>query len=1215
MLKKLLFTVTLSLIVTMTFAQSGTLRGKIRDKDTKEPIPFANIIIEAGGKQYGGSTTDFDGNYTIRPIPPGSYDVKATYVGYKPLMITGVRIINDKVEFLDVVMESTTTTLETFEVVEYKVPLIDKDQTSSGRTMTSEEIAKMPARGAASVAITVGGVFSADGEVGSIRGQRSEGTAMYIDGVRVRGSSSLPQAALEQVTVITGGTPAQYGDATGGIINVTTKGPSRDFGAGFELITSQLFDSYNYNLLGFNIQGPLLKSKDPNQTTSLLGFFIAGEATYVKDPRPFSTPTYKVNNDLLSQIKETPYRPTGLGFGTYQNAAYIRQGDLEDLDAKENAQSYGFNISGKIDVRTTQNTNLTFGGSYNWGGGRLWNFTNSLLNSENNGEFNNTTWRVYGRFTQRFPSDKDSRAFVKNIFYSIQADYSKVYNVSQSYYHKDEFFKYGYVGKFTTTKIRSYELGADTSLGYEDIWVHNGYRDIMYDFEPSSMNPGLSSYTSQYYSLYPKNSGLYSNYTLVQAGGGLLNGQTPTSIYSLWANTGTPYGAYSKVDATQIGLIAQGSADIGNHAVVFGFQYEQRIDRGYSVGATALWTLMRQLTNRHIEQRDLANPIPVFDANGIFQDTVNYQRLYDAASQSFFDMNLREKLGLAKNSLDWIDLDNYDPSTFSMDMFSADELLNQGNSYVSYFGYDHTGKPLNRKPTFDDFFTAKDENGNYTRQIGAFEPIYMAGWISDKFAFNDLIFNIGLRVDRYDANQKVLKDPYLLFEAKTVDEVNDLGNHPSNMNGDYVVYVNDVKNPSQIVGYRNGSVWFNADGKEISDPSVLETGSGIAPYLVDPNNKVVNSGAFKDYEPNLSFMPRISFSFPISDEALFFAHYDVLTKRPTDGERLNPVDYYFIYSVGQSAINNPNLKPERTVDYELGFQQKLNNFSSLKFSAYYREIRNLVQVYRYSGAYPVPYISFNNIDFGTVKGMTIDYDLRRISNAWIKASYTMQFADGTGSSATDGINLVRTGQPNLRTTNPLSIDRRHAVSLIVDFRYSEGKKYDGPVITRRIKGTDKVKTIALLENTGFNVTFTGGSGTPYSRQANPTSAILGGGNSLLQGSINGSRLPWQFRMDARIDRDMSFKYGKAEEESKKKRIDMNVYLQILNVLNVKNVMGVYRFTGNPDDDGYLAAAEFQNQIESQNDPQAFRDLYILRVNNPFNYSLPRRIRLGVIVNF
>jgi len=77
----------------------------------------------------------------------------------------------------------------------------------------------------------------------------------------------------------------------------------------------------------------------------------------------------------------------------------------------------------------------------------------------------------------------------------------------------------------------------------------------------------------------------------------------------------------------------------------------------------------------------------------------------------------------------------------------------------------------------------------------------------------------------------------------------------------------------------------------------------------------------------------------------------------------------------------------------------------------------------------------------------------------------------------------------------------------------------------------------------------------------------------------------------------------------------NVYLEVLNVLNAMNIMGVYRATGNPDDDGYLAAAEYQAGIEAQLDPIAYREQYALKVNSPYNYSLPRRIRLGVMLNF
>jgi hypothetical protein len=76
-----------------------------------------------------------------------------------------------------------------------------------------------------------------------------------------------------------------------------------------------------------------------------------------------------------------------------------------------------------------------------------------------------------------------------------------------------------------------------------------------------------------------------------------------------------------------------------------------------------------------------------------------------------------------------------------------------------------------------------------------------------------------------------------------------------------------------------------------------------------------------------------------------------------------------------------------------------------------------------------------------------------------------------------------------------------------------------------------------------------------------------------------------------------------------------VYFQILNVLNTKNVVNVYPYTGNADDDGYLAAPEWQRQINSQIDPQSFRDLYSVYVNNPGNYSTPRQIRFGLMFNF
>ena len=422
-----------------------------------------------------------------------------------------------------------------------------------------------------------------------------------------------------------------------------------------------------------------------------------------------------------------------------------------------------------------------------------------------------------------------------------------------------------------------------------------------------------------------------------------------------------------------------------------------------------------------------------------------------------------------------------------------------------------------------------------------------------------------------------------------------------------MVYVDDFSaNSPTAVGYRNGETWYNAEGLQISDPTILADAAGgkIAPYLQDQNalnNDINVSESFKDYEPEIVFMPRIAFSFPISDEAQFFAHYDVLTQRPPSNNRLEPVDYLFMADKVGALLNNPDLKPEKTIDYELGFAKTLSLSSALKISAFYKEMRDMIQVINTLGAYPAQYLTYGNIDFGTVKGMSINYDLRRTSNVSMTANYTLQFADGTGSSATSGQSLVNTGQPNLRTTIPLSFDQRHSLMASVDYSYGTGKKYNGPILFGR----------KVLQDAGANIIMTAGSGTPYSKQSNITQEAASGINdrSTLEGSLNGSRLPWQFRLSMKLNKNFVINW------TDKKKSNLNVYVQVQNLLDAKNVISVYRATGNPDDDGYLTDAAAQNSINSKNDPDSFRYLYSLAVNNPSNYSLPRMWRAGISIDF
>jgi hypothetical protein len=1149
-------------------------------------------------------------------------------------MYRGIYVSPDKITFQNLELEASTTTLNEIEVVDYKVPLISKDQTTSGGTVTSEEISKMANKSAAAVATTVGGVSTdANGNITSMRGQRSSGSVYFIDGMRVTGSTALPQSAIEQVEVILGGTPAAYGDVTGGIINVTTKGPSKDFSGGIDLQTSQYLDAFGYSRLGLNFTGPLVSKKDTVRgfKTPIMGFFIAGDLIYQKDGAPAAFPLYRVTDDVRNSLSTSPLRLYGQNNAVFYNSEFLTYDQMQTTKSTLNSAGTNINVSGKLDFRVAPTINLSFGGTFTWYDSRNFNYANSMMNWQNNSHSNGYTWRVNGRFTQRFPTAADSKSFIKNVYYSIGADFTRNFAKTEDAEHKDNFFQYGYVGSFSTRTIRAYT----PTLAYDSIikqWGHlqNGTRDTIVVFKGSDLNPESSNWTQQYYGLFDTPIGHYQNIDEIISGKGLVNGMEPVGPYNIFAGVGNRPNTYNESSSDQIAVNASFAADFGNHEIQIGLQYQQRKSSGYGNTGTLLWETMRGLTNSQLRDLDLSNPQPVY-RDGVYMDTINYFRNYVPSLQRNFDINLRKKLGLPVDGTDWIDMYSYDFANnsikyydknmelhtlstegqlLSMDMFSAEEVLNNGAPIVGYYGYDYTGKKMSGNVSFDDFFTQQDANGNYTRAIGPYQPIYIAGYIQDKFAFKDLIFNIGVRVDRFDANQPVLKDPYLFYPAKTVNEVQQLNGatitHPSGMGTDYVVYVDDANNPTLITGYRNESQWYNSEGSPITDPvRVLDRGNGVQPYLVDPSNKTVQANVFEDYDPQTNWMPRISFSFPISDDALFYAHYDILTQRPSSAEvQIQPISYYYIGVTGSSGtINNPNLKPEKTIDYELGFQQKINNSSSLKLAVFYREMRDQIQQYRLSGAYPKTYYSYTNIDFGTVKGLTLTYDLRRSGNARVRFNYTLQFADGTGSDPNAAGTIIRSDQPNLRTLNPLNFDRRHQFNVSFDYRWGGGKDYNGPVIKRTKSGKAPVQ---ILSNLGANLTLTGGSGTPYTQ----TSKILPyGAMGPIKGSINGARLPWQFLISARFDKDFNFALNKKKDGT------LNVYIEFANLLNTQNVTAVYPATGSASDDGFLTAPEWQNAISQQVDPQAYRDLYSIQMNNPYRYSSPRTIRLGLMFNF
>jgi hypothetical protein len=351
MLRKIYSIVALVCFSTFTFAQTGTLKGVISDVMTGEAIPFANVVIEKGGNQYAGTTTDFDGKYTIKPIEPGNYSIKATFVGYQTVEVTGVIVSANKITFQDVKLQEGVA-LGEIKIIEYKKPLLDQDNLS-GETKTAEEIVALPTRNVSSVASTTAGIYQKDeGDAVNMRGSRENATAYYVDGIKVRGAIGVPTSGIEQITVVTGGLPAQYGDATGGIIAVTTKGPSNKFFGGVEIESSSLFDKYNYNLVGFGLSGPIIKKRNSDGTkgSSILGYFLSGEFRDVDDTDPSAIGRWKVKDDVLKGLQQTPFQiAPNANAGFLSTSDFLTEDDFENVQARLNSNDKRFNISGKLD--------------------------------------------------------------------------------------------------------------------------------------------------------------------------------------------------------------------------------------------------------------------------------------------------------------------------------------------------------------------------------------------------------------------------------------------------------------------------------------------------------------------------------------------------------------------------------------------------------------------------------------------------------------------------------------------------------------------------------------------------------------------------------------------------------------------------------------------------------------------------------------------------
>lgn len=222
--------IVLLLTTSITFAgTTGKITGKITDEQTGEAIVGANVIVEG---TFLGAAADIEGFYSISNVPPGTYRLIISAVGYQKTIVENVLVKIDLTTRIDVKLSSSVIQLNQEVVVTSKRPLVQKDLTSTSVTISSEDIKMMPVESIGQIVNLQAGVID-----GHFRGGRSNDVAYLIDGVAVTDpfnggfTVEVENTSIRQMEVITGTFNAEYGQALSGVVNIVTEGGSDKFKA------------------------------------------------------------------------------------------------------------------------------------------------------------------------------------------------------------------------------------------------------------------------------------------------------------------------------------------------------------------------------------------------------------------------------------------------------------------------------------------------------------------------------------------------------------------------------------------------------------------------------------------------------------------------------------------------------------------------------------------------------------------------------------------------------------------------------------------------------------------------------------------------------------------------------------------------------------------------------------------------------------------------
>lgn len=272
----------LALISFPIFLFSGTtgkIAGNVIDQSNGEPLIGCNVWIEGTDQ---GAATDWEGNFYILNVPPGSYTLRANMIGFSAVRMTNIEVSIDLTTSADFSLPTEAIAGEEVVVVAERA-LITKDLTASTAVVNSSTLEALPVTEISDVLELQAGFVD-----GHLRGGRAGEVAYWIDGVPVTdvydGGTvvDINKNAVEEMQVISGAFNAEYGQAMSGIVNIVTKDGSDDFRGGMTFYGGDFLSTKDDIFLNINHFDPITTK---NIEGHLQGSIIPGKLFFYGNAR------------------------------------------------------------------------------------------------------------------------------------------------------------------------------------------------------------------------------------------------------------------------------------------------------------------------------------------------------------------------------------------------------------------------------------------------------------------------------------------------------------------------------------------------------------------------------------------------------------------------------------------------------------------------------------------------------------------------------------------------------------------------------------------------------------------------------------------------------------------------------------------------------------------------------------------------------------------